>query len=263
MNTNSDMNLNMGRATIETNRELAAILSNFSDEFIEAMFQEAMMYKFRPFQMPLPNYPYIFESQFASIMQNYTGNNPDAIKQRREDTYLMIIRLICNSYNLSMAGEISYEHLWPLCYKMYQLFVSEFSNVLVEFFTNYINGHIDMILGTMSEEQKTIKSNYSKILYADPTKIIVYENIDYILDVVSSMDINFDQLVRQITDADTVNIITSYIADNGDVYKNFFASYIRDPITKTDIITSIKVNFVKSSVDSIKENFFVSPTKPE
>lgn len=250
-----DTNFNMGVASIETNRELSAILSNFSDDYIESMFQQAIAYKFRPFNMGPPNYPYLFESQFKAILDHWEGGSPDPILQRREDTYLMIINMICNSYQLQRTADISYEHLWPLCYKLYQIFVSEFTENLIGFFTNYINNYADIIIGSMSEEQRTIKSNYGKAIYTDQNKIIMYENMDYALEAVASMDIGFEQLIESITDRDTTNMICMYIADTSDIFRNHFASYIRNPLTKTDIITSIKISFMKATVDTNGENW--------
>lgn len=250
-----DTNLNMGKASIETNRELSAILSNFSDDYIEAVFQEAITYKFRPFNMGPPNYPYLFESQFQSILSHYQGRNPDPIHQRREETYLMIINLICNNYQLQRTADINYEHLWPLCYKMYEIFISNFTEILIGFFTNYIFSHQDMIIGSMTDEQRVIKSNYGKAIYTEQNKIIMYENMDYALEAVASMDINFEQLIHHITDQDIANMICMYIADTADIYRNHFASYIRNPLTKTDIITSIKISFMKATVDTSEGNW--------
>ena len=254
-------NVNMALTSIDTDRALDAILANFSDDFIANMIQDAIGYKFRPFGVRLPNYPYLFESQFNSILTHWKGK-PDRIKERREDVYLLIINSICQSYQLQLTNEISYEHLWPLCYRMYQIFISDFTELLIGFFSNYIVNHKDMIFSGLTEEQKTPKSTYGKKMYeGNLDNIILYENLEAAMEMVASLDISFENLLLQLSDQPTADMITSYISDCGDIYKNYYASYIINPFTRTDMITSIKTRFMDTTITQLKldQNNIVSP----
>lgn len=252
-----NIQLNTGMTIIDTNRALDAILSNFSEDFITNMIQEAIGYKFRPFGMPLPNYPYLFEGQFNAIKENWAGSS-DPINIKREETYMGIINMICKSYNLSVTSEINYEHLWSLCYTMYQIFVSEFTPMIIGFFSDYINQHTDMIISGLTEEQRAIKTNYSKQIYTDPNKIIMYENIEEALEMVASLDISFEQLLTMMAGKTTAGLICTYVQDNGDIYKHYYASYIRDPFTRTDMITTIKTRYMDLTIGTALDN--ISPT---
>ena len=246
------MSVNLDITAIDTDRALADILNNFSPEYIQDIISQAFKYKFRPFENRMPNYAYIFNQQYEGIKNNYAGPTPEMIDQDREETFGMMLDIICANYQLIPDKEnIPTESLYSLCYILYQLLLSEFTDRLVGFFTNYILLHQLELIASLPDDKKNIKSSYSKKMYADSTQICVYENIIDILDNVASLDIPFYDLILAISDENTANFLSTYIVDGGDIYKNHFASYIYDPETRSQMITRIKLAFVQGTADKM------------
>ena len=143
------------------------------------------------------------------------------------------------------------ESVYSLCYLLYQLLLSEFTERLVGFYSNYILTHQIELISALPDDKKNIKSSYTKKMYVDPNQICIYENIMDILDNIASLDISFYDLLVAISDENTANFITTYIADTGDIYKNYFASYIYDPTTRSQMITKVKLAFVQGTSDKM------------
>lgn len=241
-------NINMDSTAINTDRAISDILSNFSDDYIENMVSDSLSYKFRPFNTRMPNIVYVLQEKFRCIYANYTGDNKEQIDQTVNDTYMEIIETICKYYGLRIAAEIPDETLFSLAYVMYQIFVSEFTDRMINMFTDYIMNHIDDLIATMPDKHKIIKTTYAKKLYTNEIQnqnyIIIYDNLDYVLDVVETQDISLYNLLIYLSNPEIATFITSYIVDVGDIYRNCYVSYILDPASKTDMITSIKLKLV-------------------
>ena len=240
------MNDNTFYTAINTDRAISDILNNFSDDFIENIIEESLRYKFRPYNTRMPNHPYVFEQQFKAIYDNYDGDK-EIIDQKRHDTYMKIIDIICENYNLLITTDIPEENLYSLCYTLYQIFITEFTTRTINFFSNYIYLNRESILNSMSEEQKSVKTTYAKKLYSDTKDqgiITLYDNMDSVFDIISGIDIPFYQLLVLLSDENTANFISSFISDCGDLYKNHYSIYLIHFAYKTDMLTSIKLKLV-------------------
>lgn len=250
------MNQNIEITGIETDAALATILSNFSDDYIEDLIVKAFEYKFRPYGIRMPNYAKVFEQNYIGIKDNYFGPTPEVIDDDREETYKMLIRTICNVYNLQITEEIPAESLYPLAYSLCDLLLSDFTTNLINFFSNYVINNAEGLLNAIPEESRINKSTYTKKVYPDPVKAAVYENIAPILDIIAGLDINFETLLTMIIDTQTAQFISNYISDCGDIYRNHFASYILQPETRAQMITIIKINFANLAMGQ-SENPFI------
>lgn len=239
------MNNNIMFTSINTDRDIATILNQFSEDFIINSITESLRYKFRPFGDRMPNYPYIIDTQFQGIMNNYTGGDNEQIIEKKLEIYHTILNIICEVYNLQISQEIPDEQLYSLVYVLYQILISEFTERMLSFFSDYIVINKELLLNSIPEDQKIqTRSTYTKKVYSDPSTIAMYENMEKIIDIVAGLDIPFVKLIEYLSDINTAQFIGTYLVDVGDIYKNHFASYIRNQITRTDMITSIKIRFV-------------------
>ena len=246
------MSINMEMSAIETDRALADILDNFSGDYIQDLINRAFIWKFRPYENRMPNYAYLFQQQYIGIKSNYVGATPEVIVEDELETYRFIIGTICENYNLSVdLTDLPDENTYSLCFLLCQLLLSEFTDKMVQFFTNYITNHLEELVNALPEDKKNLKSSYSKKVYTDPIQICAYENMALILEMVASLDIPFHDLLVAISDPNTADFIDTYVDDIGDIYKYHFAKYILDPTTKTQMITIIKLAFVQSTSDKI------------
>lgn len=242
---------NSAYASIETDRAISTILGNFSEDFIRNSVQESLSFKFRPFNSRMPNFPGILEDNFKLVLTHSNGYDEE-INEKRRETYLSIIDIICENYHLSVVDDgIPDECIYSVCYFLYQILVSEFTERMMGFFSNYVISNIGSLLSHIPEEKKTAKTNYAKRIYTQQDYVILYDNMEQVLDIVASLDIPFHTLLFYLSsDTKISDLLTSFIVDNGDIYKYFFASYITNPSTRTDMITTIKLNIVSMTAQN-------------
>lgn len=104
----------------------------------------------------------------------------------------------------------------------------------------------------LPEEKRAIKTSYAKKLYSDSRNqnyVIAYDNLESIIDIIAGLDLNmFYYLIVLLSDTSTADFICSYITSVDNVFTNHFVSYLIDPSTKTDMITSIKLQLVSLTV---------------
>ena len=122
------MNQNLLLSSINTDRDLASILDQFSEDSIESIIVESLKYKFAPYADRKPNLPYVINNHFVGIRNNYTGSDHDTINTKEYNTYLVIINKICEAYNLQLINEVPYESAYSLAYALYQILISEFTD---------------------------------------------------------------------------------------------------------------------------------------
>lgn len=239
------INQNLLFSSINTDRDLASILDQFSEDSIESIIEESLKYKFAPYANRKPNLPYIINGKFMNLRENYTGSDHDSINTKEYQTYLIIINKICKAYNLSVVEDIPYELAYSLAYSLYQIFISEFTEKILSFYANYIFANKDSLLAAIPEDQKLPRSSYTKKMYSDPKIVALYENMDKAMDLVASLDFDLPKILEFLSDKNTAEFICRYVSDVFNVYKNHIACYVTNQITRTDVLTSIKISYAQ------------------
>ena len=251
------MENNEASVGVYTDYGIATILSNFSEGMIEDIIKESLDYRFRPFGLRAPNYPEIIDQQLSNVKVHSTGYDAE-IEEQRVGSMNTIINTILDYYKLSIVNEIPDELLYSVCYILYQLFVSEFTERMTNFFTQYILNHIDSIINKIRMDNinntKASKNSYVKKIYNNQDLELVYENMSYIVDILAGLDIPFSDLITYLSDQKTSDFISAYIQDTGDVYMNYFATFLTDQTTSADMITKIRFKYVEATIEN-KELF--------
>lgn len=246
------INNNQAVMGISTDYGIATILGNFSEDFIKDTIRESIDYRFRPYGLRSPNYPEILNSQLESVKANSIGYD-DQIEDKRVEVFQSIIDTINEYYGLQVVEDIPDEQIYSIAYIMFQLFVSEFTDRMINFYTQYIINNMENILGyiqNVAGNQKTSKTAYAKKLYNNENYITIYDNMNLVVDILASLDIELPILVEYLSDQATSNLLCNYIGAIDDVYKNRFASFILDSSTRADIITAVKFKFVQTTVEN-------------
>ena len=250
---------NFAIAGLSTDYEISTILGNFSEDYIYDIMRSALDYRFRPFGPRSPEYPVILKQQFENIKLHSTGHDNE-ILEKEEETYLNIIKIICDYYQLRITEEIpTLGQAYTLAYYMYKIFCSEFSDRMINMFSNYIINNKISLVNSLASINVT-KTNYSNSIYTDKDYIAIYDNMQAVLEMIASLDIQFEDLVSYLSDNTVANMICTYIQDSGDIYKNHFAVYILNPATTAEMLSSIRLNFVNKTMQNM--SLFDPSTNP-
>ena len=233
--------------SIDTDSAIGTILSRFESQYIIDVVGDSLQMRFRPFNTPMPNMVDTLERQFQ-VTYLSAPDYKDKIDDCRTETYKEIINTICNYYQLQMSPEInslSIEELYGIGSILYDIFISRFTDHMIDFFTSYIVRNVDSITDMLNNDPTTyrIKDNtmYQSKQYIDPKWILIHQNVNKIVYNMAAYDIKFEDILRYILNPNMADRILSLISDTNSIYKNHYAIYILDPATSSGIYTNVKL----------------------
>lgn len=243
---------------LDTDQGLATILSNFSSDYILHVVEDSLNIKFRPFSDEMPNMCDILERQFAAVYAN-APDYTDQISFTRNETYQEIIKIICNYYNLEFTGifeEIDPNELYGIARTMYDIFISNFTTYCIGFFTKYILDNKESIYNMINNDPNIIRvkdnTKTTNKQLDDNELLLINMNVNSIVTNMPAFDIPFEQLLGYFCDPVIYNRLIQLLIDKGDIYKNYYASYIINPKTTAEMITCIKLS-LQSMIYELKE----------
>ena len=233
--------------SIDTDSGIGTILSRFESQYIIDVIGDSLKMRFRPFNTPMPNMVDTLERQFQATYIA-APDYKDKIDDCRTETYKEIISTICNFYQLQYSPEldsISMEELHGIASIFYDIFISRFTEHMINFFTSYIVKNVDAITQMLDNDPTTyrIKDNtmYQSKQYIDPKWILIHQNVNKIVYNMAAYDITFEQILKYILPIDIADRILSIFTDVNSIYKNHYAIYILDPATSSGIYTNVKL----------------------
>lgn len=238
--------MNNYAGSIDTDMAIGSILSNFETPWILHTVQDSLNMRFRPFDEPMPNFVDILNRQFATLL-NASPDYKDQVEQTRDETYKEIIETITGYYNLTFTEpfeQISPTDLYGITTTFYDIFVSRFTDYMIDFFISYIIANIDGIYAYLSSDEsvKRVREKDMPVKsYIDPKLQLIHANLNKVILNMVSYDIDLFTFLSYVMDQNTAAKISSLISDNGDIYKNYYTVYLIDQRYMADLLTCIKL----------------------
>ena len=248
-------NYKISTSSIDTDAAIGTILSHFSTEYINHVISDSLNMKFRPFDGAMPNMVDVLNRDFVAIL----ANSPDYIEKVEDvrlETFKEILDIICSYYNISFNGDfgsMNIEEVYGITRIMYDIFVSRFTDYMINFFVSYIINNADSIytyLGTDPNTKKPKETGAIAKHYIDPKFIIIHANVNQVIYNMATYDIPFSVLINYFVDNITANRINSLFSDNNDIFKNHYASYILDQRYMAGLLTNIKLTLQSRTLEA-------------
>lgn len=232
--------------SIVTNAEVTQVIAHFSEEMILDILEKNL--NTRASFMPKVNLVFSLEQDFRKSLQLYPAYS-DMIQRKRSEIYHSIIQMICNYYGISSVETSSVDDLHAQATFLYSFFVSEFSNNIVLFFTNYIirekNSIYELMEQDLSARSKDFNTTFSKKIYKNlnAKMIAIHANLDYVIDNICAFDIDFPTFVQNVLcdNVQVSNYLRLIVSEGND---NLFIRHIVPFVqqNKAMILTYIKLN---------------------
>lgn len=231
---------------IVTENELAAVLSHYSTEFVMSVLEDAKRKKYNEFPLvPLPNVAAAWEANFKVIMEQYS-DLPDSraeIMRVRTMTYQEIIKTICEEFYLKFTDDDNVD-LYTAAYNLYDFFVCNFSNHMVDTFSNYIYREKNNLYDAMGladlKKNKDSGTIYGKKVFKDIKLAVIIANIDKVINYISVMDIDLDSIFALAPDSVYSNYMSSIVSTEANFFKDFYVSIINS-FLRADYLTAIRL----------------------
>lgn len=241
--------------SIDTDMAIGSILSNFETAWVMNTVNDSLNMRFRPFAQPMPNYVDILERQFNTILMagpDYT----EKTQETRNETYKEIIQAICGYYNLVFAKpfeEIGPVELYGIAHSLYDIFVSRFTDYMIEFYIKYIINNMNSIYAYLAADE-TIKKPREKDTmaksYIDPKFQLIHANLNKIILNITTYDVSIETLLSYFVDPNTAHTLSLLLVDTGDLYKNYYAIYLQDQRYMAQLLTRIKLELQSRTQES-------------
>ena len=232
--------------SIDTDAAIAVLLSNFDSNYILSAVEESLNLKFRPFNTGSPNFVDILERQFIASL-DAAPDYKDQVLDVKDETYQEIIKIICNYYNLTFTGsfdDISPSELYGIASILYNIFIANFTDNMIEFIANYIINNTPSIYAYLIKDPNVRKIKDLEPIpgtFIDDKFLLVQSNINTVIRNMASYDIPLSVLLNYFCGPDMSMRLQELLLDNGDIFKNYYASYIMNQSTCSDVMTCVKL----------------------
>lgn len=244
--------------SIDTDAAIGTILSHFSTDYVHNVIGDSLQMKFRPFADPMANMVDVLERQFLSVSAN-SLDYKQKISEVRVETYKEIIKMICDHYNLQFVGDfdsMNPEMIHGIAHTMYDIFVSRFTDYMINFFVSYIVNNADSIVNYLKMDETTNKPKDSGLYQAknfvDEKFIMIHANVNKVIYNMAAYDIPLQVLLSYFLNQQLAVNLGSLIIDTGDIYKNHYASYILDNRYSANLLTNIKLKLQARTQEAIQ-----------
>lgn len=246
--------------SIDTDAAIGTILSHFDSDYIYHIVEDSITYRFRPFNTSMANIVDVMNRQFIGIEDN-SQDYIEKVKEVKSETFIEIIKIICNKYNLKINVDLSTldeNYLFSLTHILYDLFVSRFTDYMFNFFVSYIINNADSIYSYLMTDDTVKKSAkdsgaYKKFI-VNQKYVIICANMNKILYNMISYGITFEEIINICLDKSSAEFILSNISDAGDFYKSIYVPYIYDNRYLADSLSNIRLLFQQRTYEFVVAN---------
>lgn len=241
----SSFNANLQAFNVNTENELAEVLSHYNSEFIFSIVNEAMKSRFISVPIvAIPNVVGAWEQNFKAIIAKYGSDSREQVLQVRNDTYDEIIEMICKEFGLNFTIDDSIDK-YSAAFHLYNLLVCNFIDNLTQFFANFIYKERNSLYESLGlaelKKNKDSSTIYGKKVYKDIKLAIINANIDMVISQICSMDIPFFTIISGVcgNNSELKKYFLSIISENERFFEKAYIPVMNSDI-RPDVITSIR-----------------------
>ena len=243
--TGAPFQYNPAITNINIDNQLAGILSQFNEDYVMDVIDDSLENRFRLYDLPAPNIVASYETTFKALTNGFSSNVED-IANVRKNTYINIINRICDFYNLEFTDNDDTDY-YSAAYWIYEFLVSKFTQNMINFYVSFLIRERDQIemsldLAQMRRENDVVYS-YSKRLFLDPKLASIHSNLEYVIDQISTYDIDLWSILSTIYNnpPELAAYIYSNIKDTGNFFRDQYERYVTNSRNMSDIIMYIKL----------------------
>lgn len=227
---------------IHAENEVAEMLSHFNSELIRSFIASKIesRFEFNPVINPVNDVGSL-EQNFKEIADAYPEEQQQ-IWDKRCNTYKEIIDYITQVYNLRINPTYespSGNYMEALL--LYDFFISRYMNNAIEFFSSEIIANTNSIYKYLNIDERREATIYAKKVYtANPKLAVLTNNIDMVMNTIAGFDYELNDIFRVLYTTDNYNVLSMYVYDNGDFFKQFYVGLLNNK-DRALLITEIRM----------------------
>lgn len=225
--------------------ELAEMLSHYNSEYVFSVVANALHQRYTNNFITIPNVVNAWEQNFKAILDRYGSSANQEVTKVRNITYQEIINIICKEFQLNFT--VAEVDLFSAASKLYQLFVCDFNNMVINFFVMYIYKEKNSIYDTMNfseiKRNKNDSSAYSRKMFKDSKMALINCYMDKVITNLCGMDFDLYQILNiAITSKELCQFFINLVSPSGDFFKDYIVTLINSEVRPV-LISNIRFQF--------------------
>ena len=245
---------------IQANGQLTSILSQFDSDYVMHIIADTIENQFQRFDtLPKPNAVESFEQIFKQLFDMYQFDS-DNILATRVEAYQSIIHILKSKFDFEFRETDDMDWFTVTKY-LYDFFISNFNNYLVNFYVRYIMNEKDNIYSSMNLEelkkQKDVSSIYGRYAFSDSESLaVIAANLPLVLSNLKNIDIP-DSVIYRYAYGNTepiLDMFMSHIRPNNSLFQ-LYNSLLFNEYLYPNIITQVRLKLQmenKAEFDTIR-----------
>lgn len=228
---------------VQSEGEVATILSNFSTEYIFGVIQDLLQQRRDKFLGDASdNFVDAYEQAFKNMKATYPGDIEN-IEEIRDNTYENIINMICKEFKLEPVYREDEDKL-ALAHFLFDFFISNYGPFFCEFYIRMIRREKDSLYNYLEQEDasksKDITTSFNKNLYKDQKIAIIAANIGKTMSFINSLDLSMEEVLQNIYDMNVVMLFSDHLKPVDNFLMSAYSRIISNPSLSSVGITIIK-----------------------
>ena len=228
---------------------LTEILAHFDSNYIFDIINDKLENLEYNNILEEPNVVASFEENFKIMNENFPGDSAN-IRAIREQVYLDIIHTLCDHFNLEFNEEDDTIDKYTLAFYMYDFFISNRNNIMINFYTSFIINNKDSLTRILNLDEyrksRDTAAVYGKRIYDDQGYGVISANMVKVINNISTMEITlFNIFQSTYTNPEILFFLDNALADKGDFFKDFYCEVLERPDVLPIIITNIRLALQK------------------
>lgn len=248
---------------IQSETEVAVILSNFSTDYIYGAINDMLKERTSTFtNMSRPNYVMGLEASFKEMLDAYPSDR-DNILATRDKTYEEIMNIIAKSFNLELSYDETIDKFSMASY-MYDFFVSNYDQYLCQFFSRFISREKEGLYAALcldeSKKSKDISTIYNRKTYVDQKMAIINANLDKVIGYISNLDFDMNTILNFIypDKPETVSLFLNHVKPMVDFFQSAYVGLLQNPmvypLARTSIMLELQRNNTINDLSSFQQS---------
>ena len=209
---------------------LTEILAHFDSNYIFDIINDKLENLEYNNILEEPNVVASFEENFKIMNENFPGDSAN-IRAIREQVYLDIIHTLCDHFNLEFNEEDDTIDKYTLAFYMYDFFISNRNNIMINFYTSFIINNKDSLTRILNLDEyrksRDTAAVYGKRIYDDQGYGVISANMVKVINNISTMEITlFNIFQSTYTNPEILSFLDNALADKGDFFKDFYCEVL-------------------------------------
>lgn len=228
---------------------ITRLLNNFDSQYIFDIIEDKLDNIDYSATLLDSNIVASFEENFKMMMDQFPGDGQN-IKMIREQTYIEIINILCNKFNLRFNSTDETIDIYTAAFYLYDFLVCNRNNIMINFFVSFIINNKEALYDFINTTESNVDSSvvYNRHVFDDYKYALISTKLEKVINYISNLDITLLNIFQSTyINQQIILFLDNAFADLGNFFKEQYCSILNSPEIMPIIITNIRLELQKKT----------------